>query len=119
MVIRILLIAALALTVLYAVRNRKASPLVSMAALLFGLIGIFCVIMPDVTTFVANLLGVGRGTDLLLYCFIISSVLMIFNLHLRLLRLQDMLTAMARDLALSRAHKPNAQDPASTGSGNP
>lgn len=115
MVIRILLIFALQVTILYALRNRRQSPLVSMGALLFGLVGIFCVVMPDVTTMVAHLLGVGRGTDLLLYCFIISSVLMLFSLHLRVLRLQDMLTAMVRELALAKAHKPEIQEPATIG----
>ena len=115
MVIRIVLIAALLVTVLYAVRNRRHSPLASMGALLFGMVGVFCVIMPEATTMVANLLGVGRGTDLLLYCFIISSVLMVLNLHLRVLRLQEMVTGMAREQALRSAPPPESQVPANIG----
>lgn len=115
MVIRILLIFALLLTILYALRNRKQSPLVSMGALLFGLVGIFCVIMPDITTMVAHVLGVGRGADLLLYCFIIISVLMLFSLHLRVLRLQDMLTILVRELALAKVSKPEIHEPDTMG----
>jgi hypothetical protein len=115
MVIRIVLVAALLVTVLYAVRNRRHSPLASMGALLFGMVGVFCVIMPQATTAAANLLGVGRGTDLLLYCFIISSVLVVLNLHLRVLKLQEMVTDMARRQALLRAPPPEDQAPASTG----
>ena len=118
MVIRILLILALLVTIAYAVRNRKHTPLVSMAALLFGLVGIFCVAMPDITTTVAHLLGVGRGADLLLYCFIISSVLMILNLHLRLLRLQGTLTNMVREFALSKASLADAHESIHTKTGN-
>ncbi len=119
MVIKVLLICALVVTIVYAVRHRRHTPLVSMAALVFGLLGIFCVAMPDITTTVANWFGVGRGTDLLLYCFIITSVLVVLNLHLRVLRLQEMLTDMAREFALSKAEETEAHDPATIGSDAP
>ncbi len=118
MVIRILLILALIVTIAYAVRNRKHTPLVSMATLVFGLVGIFCVAMPDITTAMAHLLGVGRGADLLLYCFIISSVLMILNLHLRLLRLQGTLTDVVREFALSKSPPADVHEPAYIKIGN-
>lgn len=102
MVIQILLVGALLVTMAYALRQKSRAPLVSMAAIIFGLLGIACVLMPDMTTEVAHMLGVGRGADLLLYCFIMIGMLTVLNLHLRLLHSQEMLTGVAREFAIFR-----------------
>lgn len=103
MVIQFLLIAALLVTMGYALRQRSRAPLVSLAVLVFGLLGIVFVLLPDMTTQLAHMMGVGRGADLLLYCFIVIGMLTVLNLHLRLLHSQEMLTDVARDLALFKA----------------
>jgi hypothetical protein len=56
--------------------------------------------MPQWATEVANVLGVGRGTDLLLYLWFSISVLLILALYLRLVRLQDQLTELVRHIAI-------------------
>lgn len=58
---------------------------------------------PQVATDLANLLGVGRGTDLLLYLWFTISALLILALYLRLMRLQDRMTELVRALALRDA----------------
>lgn len=103
MVMQFVLIAALCMTMAYALRQQSRAPLVSVAVIVFGLLGVACVLMPEVTTKLAQLLGVGRGADLLLYCFVMIGMLTVLNLHLRLLHSQEMLTDMAREFAIFRA----------------
>ena len=103
MVIQMLLISTLIVTMAYALRQKSRAPLVSLAAILFGVLGIFFVLMPEATTEIAHVLGVGRGADLLLYCFIMIGMLTVLNLHLRLLHSQEMLTGVAREFAIFRA----------------
>lgn len=66
--------------------------------------------LPELATELAHLVGVGRGTDLLLYLWFTISVLLILALYLRLMRLQDRLTELVRALALREA---DAGDPPS------
>jgi len=56
--------------------------------------------LPQWATRFANLFGVGRGTDLLLYLWFTISVLLILALYLRLMRLQDQLTELVRQVAV-------------------
>lgn len=56
--------------------------------------------LPDWATEFANLLGVGRGADLLLYLWFTISVLLMLALYLRLMRVQDQLTELVRQLAI-------------------
>jgi hypothetical protein len=64
---------------------------------------------PQVATELANALGVGRGTDLLLYLWFSISALLILALYLRLMRLQDRLTDLVRALALGDAARDAAR----------
>jgi small membrane protein len=63
----------------------------------------FSILLPEYTTVVANLLGVGRGADLILYIFGIFTLfaLIILYTHVRTLSLQ--MTAVIRQLAIRDA----------------
>ena len=73
----------------------------------------FSILLPEYTTVVANLLGVGRGADLILYLFGLFTVfaLIILYTHVRALRLQ--MTALVRHLAIRDAVVAPARTPAS------
>ncbi|QYH35610.1 DUF2304 domain-containing protein [Salinibacterium sp. M195] len=60
------------------------------------------IIAPQVWTFAARLLGVGRGTDLLLYITVLAFLAFVGATYRRFRRLEDDLTEMARQLALTR-----------------
>jgi hypothetical protein len=58
------------------------------------------VFFPEQTFVFANLLGVGRGTDLLLYiCFIIGIILMLL-IHVKFQQQSIIITNLARAIAL-------------------
>src|SRR4051812_17817481 len=71
------------------------------------------IIFPDVTSFVAHLLGIGRGADLIIYASLIIIFYLIFRIHLKLARLEQEITELVRAIALERLTKP-----ADSGAGN-
>jgi hypothetical protein len=76
------------------------------AGLLVVVAGIVAVLWPDLTTSVANAVGVARGTDLMLYALVTvvaySAVATAQQIH----RLQHDITVLTRELALSQRAAP-------------
>lgn len=66
------------------------------------------------TTRVAHLLGVGRGTDLVLYLLVVAVTLLALNTYLRFRAVERRLTELARDAALRTAHRPEPERPLAT-----
>ena len=64
------------------------------------------VIFPDVLTWVANQLGVGRGADLLLYLLMVAFMLVSVVLFRRLADLERKYVMLARALAIREARGP-------------
>jgi hypothetical protein len=60
------------------------------------------VIFPDVTSFVAHLLGIGRGADLIIYASLLISFYLIFRIYLALAHLEREVTELVRAIALER-----------------
>ena len=77
--------------------------------LLFLVAAATSVFFPDVWTWAANLLGIGRGTDLLLYLLVLIFFGFVANTHRKFRQLEDSLTTVARDLALQRAAQPGEE----------
>jgi hypothetical protein len=70
-------------------------------------IGGVLVLFPNWTNAVANLVGVGRGADLIFYCFVLITLTAVFNLHLRLRASMEQTTDLARAVALISARSPS------------
>jgi hypothetical protein len=66
-------------------------------------LGIVAVLWPMLTTYVANAIGVGRGTDLVLYVLVVVFVFNALATTQRIHGLERALTALVRELAISRA----------------
>jgi hypothetical protein len=65
----------------------------------FCLMGVIAISHPEYSTTIAHALGVGRGTDLLLYGFIIFSSFVSLVLYTRQKALQITLTQLTREIA--------------------
>ena len=61
------------------------------------------VLRPGTTIQVAKWVGIGRGTDLVLYLFAIAFLMAVFYFYHRLLQLEGALTTLVRHLALRDA----------------
>jgi hypothetical protein len=101
MIISLLLILTLVCVSLYAYRVIVRGAMVGLILLFFSGIAIFFVFFPNQTILIANLLGVGRGTDLLLYiCFMIGIILMLL-IHVKFQQQSMLITHLARAMALN------------------
>lgn len=91
-----LLVAMLAYAVIGARRSRALSVLIALSALA----GVYFVWWPESANALAHAVGIGRGADLVLYVWVVLSMLVALNLHLRLRTQADLTTRLARSLAL-------------------
>ena len=58
---------------------------------------------PGVTAVVARVLGIGRGTDLVMYCAVVMMLVGFLMVYVRLRRLQRDMTLLVRHLAIREA----------------
>ena len=104
--IRILLLAAVVATLIYFVRAEHGQRLQANKRLVFfaflGLNG-YAVLRPNDISWLAARLGVGRGTDLVLYLLVVTFVFVSLNLYLRQRQSERRITELARALALREA----------------
>ena len=103
MIIKILLItAALGVGVLVLREKvpRQQEALRRAAGLMVVLAGIVAVLWPDLTTTAANAVGVGRGTDLVLYLLVTVFAYAALTTTQKIHRLQHDITVLTRELAL-------------------
>jgi hypothetical protein len=68
------------------------------------------VIHPTFATRIANLVGIGRGVDLIFYVSIPGLALLVLLLFARTRDLNMKLTAVAREIALAKAHVERESD---------
>jgi len=62
----------------------------------------FVVILPDSTSYVANLVGVGRGVDLVLYVSVLILFYLIFRVLVRVDKIEKDITKIVRKNALDK-----------------
>ena len=68
-----------------------------------GACGVILILMPDWTTLLAHSLGVGRGTDLIMYLGGVGIVFVCLLLYSKIRVLQGQLTELVRDEAIRQA----------------
>lgn len=104
--VKLILILGLLVCLGYAFLQRDKSRLVAGAIALLSLVGIVLVLHPDLSTRIANGVGVGRGADLVTYFWILMSALILMNLQFKIFSLQRTITELAREVALrTKAHE--------------
>lgn len=111
MIIQFILCAGLGVALFYAYLQRRKSSLISLAILVVSAVGMVAVLSPSASNAVANAVGVGRGADLVMYCWIVITLLVSMNLQFKIFHLQHGLTLLTREIAL---HSPVVPDPPSS-----
>lgn len=79
-----------------------------LALMLFG-IAVIATLFPDLTTVVANMLGVGRGTDLVFYLFALMTVFILILFYGKISRIESAQTELIRELAIRSAISPETK----------
>ena len=88
------------------IRFFRSALLDRLIALLLFVLAVFFVLVPETTVFVAQKLGVGRGTDLILYIFVLLFSFLALLFYSKLHRLEKIQTELARAIAIRDAKKP-------------
>jgi hypothetical protein len=103
MIAQIALTGLLFAILLYAWMEYPRSPVVGMVAWLTALGGLYLVWVPAHATRLAELVGIGRGVDLIIYTWVGISLLLLLNLHLKLRAQMELITVLAREIAIANA----------------
>ena len=117
----VLIVAVLALGSLL-VRSTAGERHQAVRRLLLGLLGVLAVasiLVPGAVTVVARTLGVGRGTDLLLYGLVVAFLGALVSAYRRERALESRLTELTRRLALDEAEPPARARARRTRDGSP
>lgn len=83
--------------------NAKASAWVKIAFVAFLAFGVYALLRPDDLTVIAGWVGVGRGTDLVLYCLVVAFAFTTIGTYLRFRELEVKYARLARAIALQNA----------------
>jgi len=106
MIAQVVLSLLLGVVLLYAWAQYRRSPIVAVLACVVSLMGFYFVWLPSHATRVAEFVGIGRGADLVLYVWACISLIVLLNLHLKLRTQHELLTQLARSIALANATLP-------------
>jgi small membrane protein len=102
MIAQLLLTAFLGLVLVYAWSAHRTVPIIGLLASCAALAGLYFVWVPEHATALAAFVGIGRGSDLILYTWVVISLLIMLNLHLKLRLQLDVITRLARAVAIDR-----------------
>ncbi|MFN8290045.1 MAG: DUF2304 domain-containing protein [Chitinophagaceae bacterium] len=108
--IQILLISGVVIIFAYYVSRFRNALFDLVALTLFAGLGIFFILFPDKTSFIAKKLGVGRGADLLFYICILFFLFIILKMFSRIRRLEEKFTEFIRQQAKDKASEPGEKD---------
>src|SRR5688572_8278497 len=103
MIAQFILSALLATIVLYAWMEYRRSPAVGLLGGIAAVAGLYFVWAPSQATYLAEFVGIGRGVDLFIYVWVVISALILLNLHLKLRAQMELITVLARELAIANA----------------
>jgi hypothetical protein len=103
MIAKIALSLLLSAVMVYAWHEYRRFAAVASMAALASAFGLYFVWFPEQATRIAELVGIGRGVDLILYIWVCISLLVLVNLHLKIRIQSEMVTSLARAVALADA----------------
>jgi len=106
MLIQIILIAIIAVMVvrlIFKMKSREIGMGYFVLWLVIWLIAIILIGFPNISSYLANTVGVGRGVDLIVYVAIIAGFYLQFKLLMRIEKMEKNITSITRHLAIKEA----------------
>ena len=74
----------------------------------FVIVAIVSILFPQWLSYIANLIGVGRGADLLLYALVLAFLISVATTYRRNVQVNRRITHLAREITLARAQAEDA-----------
>lgn len=102
-------LAALLLITIMLIGTKKVGRIPGLTWLLIWACGIIALMQPDVTTLIANVVGIHRGADLLLYVVVIIMTIGFFSMYLRLRQLRREFTLLIRRISIMDMDSPEGE----------
>lgn len=96
---------------LYAWREYRRAPVVGLSAMIAALAGLYFVLAPSHASWLAAWAGVGRGVDLVIYVWVAISLILLLNLHLKMRAQMELITILARSVAIENAARSQKPGP--------
>lgn len=109
MLIQYLLIGGVGLLLVFFLKHHgtsRTAAWVKIAFVVFGICGVLAVLFPNAVSEFAHLLGVGRGTDLLIYALATGFAFYSINTYLRFKEIEGRYAELARAIALQNSRHP-------------
>jgi hypothetical protein len=103
MIVKVLLIASVVAVSLWLLRGHRRGGRLALTRLVgigFAVCWVVAVLAPGSVTRLANLIGVGRGADLLLYGLIVAFMFTTVSLYQHIRHLNDTVSQLTREQAL-------------------
>jgi len=106
--IQLPLIIVVVLTAVRLLRSQGARPQAvrRLGLMLFAAFAVWSILFPSVWNQIARLVGVGRGTDMVLYALVVAFLSFTLTTYLRFRDFEARYTKLARRLALDEAGPP-------------
>jgi hypothetical protein len=103
--IQVLLIAVVVVVAarLFRTGGARSQAVRRLGLLLFAAFAVFSILVPDVWNRIARFVGVGRGTDMVLYALVVAFLSYVVTTYLRFRDFEVRYTRLARRLALDEA----------------
>jgi hypothetical protein len=98
-------LASLLVLELFGLRRDPASRRLRCLRIVVWLAAAVAIAWPSLTTELAIVLGIGRGTDLVLYLFILAFLGVAFLFYSQMVRMRRQLTQLIRDAAIRDARQ--------------
>jgi hypothetical protein len=113
--IQLLLIVVVILTAVRLLRGRGArtQAVRRLGLMLFAALAVWSILFPSVWNQIARLVGVGRGTDMVLYALVVAFLSFTLTTYIRFRDFEARYTKLARRLALDEAGPPQPTGAAS------
>ncbi len=112
LLIQVLLIAGVVLVVarLFRSRGARAQAIRRLGLVLFASFAVVSILFPAFWSRIASWVGVGRGTDMVLYALVVAFLSFTVTTYLRFRDLETRYTKLARRLALDEVSRPSGGD---------
>lgn len=111
LVFQILTVVTVAIASFFVARGRGArhQAIRRLLMLVFAVAAASSVFFPQTWTWAANRVGIGRGTDLLLYLLVLTFIGFVASTYRHFRQLEGQMTELARRLALMSEVKPTGK----------
>jgi small membrane protein len=111
MIIQVILTIGFLFIAFYGWAHVRRMRLVSLGMVLLSVVAIYFIWNPAMTTTLANLMGIGRGADLMMYFFFVFVIFQLIILHVKLRNQNVLLTQLSRRIAIDAAQVPEGNEP--------